>query len=998
MNFRKKSLAVFLSVLLLVLACVPALSACKRTEPDGNDPVTEPVTDGEVSSDVADPTPAGPELTVSFDEEALYRMDVADLAEALDVEVVSDGVGRKVGFQILGVGLTEDRRYIELVILADGIEQTVHLPYADGPLAIRTELKSLYESLTGADEKSFAFTVSGELTSDEVNDPLAFALRAIINRVDGAAQIALVDEKREPDKAILLYKDGILTLGGVTISPAEFAQSVADLIRGTGADSDPDESGYSLLTAGGADDGYVETVGATNDFTSGLDLTSLFVGLSKLLNACDRTLTGSLISQLSLNFSNRDGVYSLKTNSKKLIRIISLLSDDEGLFDLDEYIDRLDEQTAGALKAGDVKIELSLTMEDSRIALGVLARNERTGSVFTFSAAMEVSAAAYELPEASELKLQDITFAVPFVLPQSGISLTLNAVIHLSDLVTAADGDYVTAVVACGEDESAVRFALNNRYIYLDMGGLAELVGIEDPASCSFYQEFEIDGQPATFFEIVFEKLFGGPDEEDDPGWGDDDWYDDDDDDDDDDWTADPRFANGWGCTAVDENGLIIPIGTTEEELRQLLHVYVFDEDDNLVDFPDYQIEGFDSSASYVGSFTVVFAEGYDDTMDVVIYNPETVHEVGFEVSKFLVELGYPVADVQQDLYGELTMSDDNVTWVVYIDGFTIDTIDFVPVTAGTVFDQRGDHLLSVTRTATGETAFTSVHVYDPENLQIVFFRCSEEIYLEEDSTEEDIREWMYAVIVYDDESEQSVEDYEIIGYSSSSDFFEVRWGTYSRQVRVCRVEGSGNYDPDSPGGSSFTSILKYLRILDRFAGIYDLSDLYSVIDSIFGENRSLLNDVFTYEDGGVLHIVLNTENDRDLLAILNLFAGIPTEDGWQDIDEDTVTSFANTILEMTGIDLGELFRRIVGRGFAEVISELRLRAQLTFDDGIVQSVELNDGGENQYLVTGFEIHFADAAGQFALTSADVLSAGDFSGLPNALSSILAQILGLTSE
>ena len=985
MKSKKKNFSArIVSILLLVLAFALVLSACVAKVPT-NEPDTSENTDpsqenGNGGNDTPDtPDDHGgetvtPELNVSFDETAAYQMDAESISDALDVMVVSNGVSRKVEFSIKSSEITADGQYIEVTISAEGLEQTVLLPYAGEQPAIRAELKPLYDLLTEEGDKAFALTVSGQTVSGEGAEPSFFNLKAIVNTSENDLQFALVDET---GKSVVLYQNGTLTVCGVVVPLEDIAQYFALLTSEDDTDFDFDEEdGF---------EGYAET-GEAFPYEGELDVAfeaqdgieTAFVALSQALDVLDMATDSPIIG-----LSKQGGLYSLNTNSQKMIQLIQLFLDGEKLAEVNKAIDFADEMLNGALKAGNINLEVHLGFNEDKILCRLQLHNAQTGEATSLEVSFAVSREAFDLPEAMEPDLKDIEITIPFALPQNNIDITWSTIIHVSDIITGAGDDYITSTISDSGRGLFARFALTNGYVYLDLSGLATLFVDEAQASIfTFYQAFEIDGEPASFLEVLpglISGIFGEdePDPEDphDPG----DWGDEDD---------DPRFAYGYGCAPVDGDLLILPIGATEQDLRDHLNVYIFDEDDNQIEFTEYQVEDFNSSDSFVGYVTIAFSERYRMEVDIVIFDPASTHEEGLQFGELLLELNTDVELAQSYIGADICMSDGTSYWYVSSDEeFTIDSINQTPVAEYPAFNQSGDFDLVITRVKTGEQYEIPAHVFDPDNLQIVSFVCSEDLYLYEEISQEELHDYLYVYVIYDDNSEDQIEDYEITDFVYGNDSFTLTWNQFSCQVNVYYYEvyNEPEYeDPSEEGGFNFEDLLQYLRMDPAELENFDIKDFYQ-------EHKELIDTVFSFDENGC-RIVINAADDRDLLALINIFFGIPAGEEMLDIDETLLLSYVDLLNETSNFDIVEIFQKVVGVSLADFLTDDTIEETDSFEDGICVRCALTNGGEIEYFATGVGVRLIESGAPFTLTEEEIESAQDFSTLQLIATLLLMQV------
>ena len=1044
MKNKKSSIAILVSIVLLVLACALVLSACKNDNGGSNTPTPDSTETEKTNEDKTNEGEEGktneddktnendhpdntdengtevetPELTVSFDETSAFPMDMELLSNALDVKIVSEGADRKVAFVIQSAEITPDGQYIEITISAEGMEKTIRLPYeGKEPLPIREELKPLYNLFTKDGNKAVSLTVSGEMNLGELVSQ-DFASSMILNLIDGDVQFAYVNDADEESdgKAEILYRDGVLNIGGVSVSIGDFTEYLALLSGGL---FDGFDFGEEEIEAD-EDDLITADAGFALELLDEDSLDELFLALSQALDTLDRVFDNPLVASMNLGFGKQDGAYTIKSDTKKLIKTIQFFADDDDAeFDLNKIIDILDEQMGGALKSGDIKISMALSVKEEYLAFAVEMENKKTGDGCVFSFNLQVSEEAFELPEGMEAigtfdlstmietiknidwvdmmdqlksQIQDVEITIPLALPQRDFDAELRAVICLSNLL-GTDTDYITATVRCNDTEEAIRFLLDNEYVYMDINGLAAMLGNEPSPTFKFYKAFEIAGEPTSLTEMIQSMVFGrfseitdfgnddfASDTPDETGDGNESGYEGDISED-----VSEDVSGGFssfGYSTLDSNpNLLFPIGATEQDLRDDLIVEAFDDEGNEIIITDYEIVGFDSSASSVVEITLLLPYDWQIMLDVTVYNPETVYQKAVSLDKFYVALGTGVVDAQKELFADITMSDGEVEWIEYRNCFTIDSINFVPVASDSVFDHVGSALLVVKQTETGEPFFQNAYVYDPENLQVIDFDCSDEVYLDPGATEEDLREELWASVIYDNGSEFGVEDYEIEGFEPGAELIQLKWGeNFSGTVRVVWNIGD---EPET--GFNLMSLLQYLRPLD-FAESDDPEVIFAGISEVAQKAGELFSATFSTDDG--LRIVINADDDQDLLAIINLFFGIPTEEGWQDLDEDLLMSYLED-QSLGFFSISAAFEKLTGVALEDFVSNLYLTANTS--DGLV--LQLTNGGEMQYLVIGANAQFVEAAPSVVLADGETENAQEFSNVLSYAIMLLVQAI-----
>ena len=937
---NKKIFAVLLAVVLL-LTFAFVLSACGNDNNANPEDTTAKSGNDETEPIVTDPTETDPvdqaELNVSFDENAVYVLNDEAIADALSAEIVENGVARSVEFTVKSSEVTEDGQYIKVIVSAEGIEKEILLPYeAEPEVYIREDLKPLYELLTKDGDKFFAVEMSGNLVAAEGEKNKTFSFKVLVNDKADGLEFALIDVGATNEKSIAVYRNGVISVCGFDIDLlAQFAD------------------GYELIAL---DDGFA----------------GLFSSLSATLDSLDNVFENPMMAMLGLSKNN--GVYNVNTDSKKILSIIQLFStaDEESEFNAEEVIDVIDAALDGALKAGDIKISASISVQEEGIALGLQLQNAKTGNSVGFTAALRTANEAFELPETSAPDLKDIEIEIPVVLPQSNKEITLKAVVRISDIITAT-GDYITASVSVNGNDNAIVFVVNDKYVYCDASVLADM-------TMTFYQAFEIDGETVSIFEYLPTLLVkqGENDVSENVDMENGKYIDD----------AEDDPYNGYGWTAVDGGYIVIlPIGATEEDLRQKLVVYGYDDNDEAIPLTDYSVEGFDGSAAFSGIVDIVL-EYVTMQVDVVVRDPETETCTGVSVYQLVAPIGIDVATMQPDIAAEIDMTDGNVYWVIYESGFTIDKVDGEEVTEDYVFGTKGNFTLTVTRTATGEQAEAELYVYDPENLEVVDVEFQDEIhiyYTYANITEEELREYIDICVLYDNNESKYVEDYEIVGFEPGDNVVNVRWNEYEEQIIIDYYGGDSN-DDQPAGGFDIMMLMKYFRLAD----LLESEDVFAEIKGIFEQKKDLFKAAFKVDaEAKTLRVVINSKDGGDLVDIVNVFFGIPTEDGFADIDESYLLAYLNS-----NLTVDTLFNMVTGVELADFLSDLCFEAGISTEDKIAVNLELNNGGDTKYFVTGCAVKLIDSSvSNFELTEADIAGSYEFSMFPMTILGLLMQTL-----
>ncbi|MBO4213190.1 MAG: hypothetical protein J5894_03645 [Clostridia bacterium] len=980
---NRKFLAVILAVALL-LTFVFVLSACGDNKPEEKpEETTAAVT---------------PELNVSFDETATYAMDDAAISDAISAEIVENGVSRRVAFTVKSSTLTEDGQHIKVVVAAEGIEKEILLPYeAEPEVYIRSDLKPLYELLTKDGDKSFSFEVISVITPDAEGEQEISSFKVLVNDKAEGVEFAFVNVGENSEESVILFKDGVLNLFGLSLNLPDIYEQAA-----------------------GEEDGEI----ATKE-----DIAKMLSDLSIALDSADRTFDNPMFSMMG--FTKGNETYRINTDTAKLIPMIQLMlsgNEDIDINDVSRYIDLLDSLLGGALKRGDIKIDLSLSILKNGLSLCLQMRDEVTGILTSETFTFTVRTAPFELPDPVQLPddvdlsvfndvidlsklsevndisdiknlintdklyelisarlesadFKDIRILIPFMFPENETEILIKITVYVTDILIGPSDNYITASIELNGVRSAI-FVLNDKYVYLDISGLVPYEEEAERPYVAFYQAFEIDGEPVSVFKYLAATLFNKDEEEvvensENVEGNDNDLEVD--------FNDDEYDYYGYGCTTVDGNGVaILPIGATEDDLRAKLLVYVFDEDDKQIFIDDYQIEGFDSSASFHDYVDILFYD-IEETVEVVVRDAdkETISDI--VISPFRVGKGTDVATAQSYIPVEVEMTDGQVSWTVYDGECTIDKVDGADVDAGYVFEMIGNYTLTVTYKATGAKTEAALYVFDPDDLHVEYVEFQPEIYVDQGVTEEELRDYICVRAEYDNGDFILVEDYEIVGFTPGDDVVNVRWNEYNHTINIVYYDAPYNpYGPDDEPKSAFDilTLMQYFRRAD----LLESEDVLAGIAAIFEQNEELFKSVIAIdEENKTISITLNSKDGGSLLDIVNIFFGIPTEDGFEDISEAQLLDLISS--EDGMFNISSMFKKIIGVEISDFLSDLSVKMGYAIDDDkFAAKIELNDGGDVKYFITGIGVGFSDrSSSNFKLTEKGIEDAQSFEKLPLAI-------------
>ena len=425
--------------------------------------------------------------------------------------------------------------------------------------------------------------------------------------------------------------------------------------------------------------------------------------------------------------------------------------------------------------------------------------------------------------------------------------------------------------------------------------------------------------------------------------------------------SSDPDFSLCYGYGFKNgANGAVFDIGATEEDLRNILFIFYTDEDEVDHEITDYTIEGFDGSKSFNDVVEIVIDEDHDIGINVLVYDHANAREESVEVDDPYIWLGATKTEAEECLGADVTSTDGNITWSEYQGGFIIKSVDNEVIGGDFVFDKVGDHSLTLTREKTGESYECSAYVYDPDNLIVIGIDCDESVYVYAGATEEDIRKNLSVYLVYDNRSGEEIFDYEIVGgYTDGMEKITVRYGEYTREAKVVIWEDPSYDEPTAPGKFDFSMLIKMLRFVEHdednliVVAVQSIPALIEVIVNN-GELLSSLVDFYSEDGKYIARIAVNTADDKDLLAALNLFVGIPTEEGYIDIDENLLTSIVYLMSGTESFDLNAVFGNVPDFDFSKMISDLYLEVGVSFKGGFEVFVRLVGGDGKEYYSGSF--------------------------------------------
>ena len=970
---KRSNVLSLIFIAFLSLITIFTLTACgKKTEA----PATTQAPGATTA--VVTTTASKPEIRVSYDQNFVFDSEsIEDISDAINVEIVTNGVSQKVDYTVKGYEVSDDGQFVDITIEAYGMQQTIRVPYLDLIDPIRSELKPLYDLLNEEGNKSLTASVSGNNGDEDL-----FSYNLIANfKASGEIEFAVVDSE---DNVLAMLSNNKLTIGTLTM---EFdMEAIVAFIEELMGESEVEED-YPALES----DFDMEA----DEF----DLTEIFTALSTALDTLD-TMSGSpMLSALNIEIEGEKGSYTIKLNSKTLLMVLPMIINEEEMdIDLDEIIDTIDTLMDGALKSGEFELELSLSIKNTTVNLGLKGNNKVNESTFTLNATVTLSSNLVTLPSLSEEQAEpkDLEISIPMVFPGKEIDNTLIVVVHTSDMLSEFDGELAHATLIDNANEGILLdLVVNNYYAYLDMTGLNVKMKFDEEAETfTFYQAFEIDGEQVTFAEYIAYLTQHNNDV--DMPEVDDDYNDDEE------FEKNPLFENGYGAGTVNDEPLVFAIGVTEEEVRRQIYAYYYDENDNQVEYTNYTLPNFDGTKPFSGDLEIKFDDGYELSIELLIIDLDNVQltKITTTLENLFIEIGTSISDIEEYyLYGTMTYTDGNVEWKRNDNGFTITQIYSesgvtVDLTTSTGLEEIGNYFIFASYEGFDDSYMFMCYVYDPKNPIAVGIDCyNSVVYVDETTTEDDIRDMVYVVVVYDNNGEEEIEDYEIVdGYSYGDEFITIKWHDFSDTILV---ETFG-YNP-TPYDNEFNpyELLAYIRFIE-FDEEMDTTDMImsvlSSISEIVEEHQEEFDALYSVELAtGKINFTFNINNEdgNDLFSVINYFLGIPTENGFDDIDEEfiieAIDNFKDSSMYGSFLLMAE---NMIGFSISNVIEDSMINLTFSIEDGLSLSFSL-DNAESSYMTLGIGVKVVEVNADQVITEDMIGAAQSFDSLASFLASML---------
>ena len=947
---KRKNLSILMIALIAVAMLAMTLLCACNSENTSSDSDAEPTEE----------MGKGPkmELAVTFDENEEYTLSsIEDLSELVEVKVVSDGAERKVDFTVKSAVLSEDGQTIEVVIVAEGIESIIHLPYIDDVRAlIRKDLRPLYDLCAGSGDRGIVLSLTGGgLWSEEV-----VPLSATLNfKEDDRVEFALTRGVSDAE-LVAGYQDGMVTLFGVTVDAKRLMEHLERV------------TGRSLISDGPETALASEEESAHDDILGKDDIAPLFIGLSSLLDTFDALAEVMPDMGLSVN----DGVYRFSCGSAQLLSVLqSMIEDEEEKALINLIVEVLDAKTVGGFRGNKFFLDLYFEVTERGAELSFVAKNWDTRDEYSLSLSARVFDHAAILPEDMEAATpNDLEITIPFALPQKGLDLTIKTEVFLSDILGDVEDKKCLRTTVTDETGAVVAlFVLNDGEAYLDLSGTSKFFGEEEPfADAVFYRAFESEVSPLiSFLDSLSADWEDLPDEEQAP-------------------EAEPapdvRFERGYGVTILEGSKLLFDLGetltfegaATEEDIRSRIFAYYLDEEGEKVEYTDYKVLDYDGREYFKGKVTIEFAAGYCVSIPVLTY-----YRTSGTMSFKSIPVGTTFEEVKDLYIGVLDCNNGRYFWTELLNGFSVKTVHS-PELKSSAFDQVGNYSITFTHELTGKDYWFNVTVSDFSTPEVWKIACEDEIYLTSTTTEEEARAQLHVYLYYQDGTKVPVTNYSLISYSTGATTIQVYY-----------------YEPPAYSLSKIVSVrhvedyTDYLRFFRRGEKKSILTQFLIALRDVYAPRKALFAEVFTIErtqDGLKWHLPINNEENRDLLEIVGKFIGLPGE--YKQIDENTLLDYLEELkAEDPAMDVAALFEELVGVALSDFLASLYLDLEIDLDGSM--DIALGDGGEQVYLATGYSFRAVGHSNGETLSEEMISAARDFEELPVFLFDVLSGALGL---
>ena len=892
--------------------------------------------------------PAQSVVEVSVNGAFTGEVTDADIMENLTVELVDpSGTRTAVEYEVKSSRISDDGTHLEIVITVQGVDKDVLAEYVTvKEVTVRDDLKPLYDMLKAEGDKSFTAVLTCATKDGQGTKKLTY--KATVNVLaEGGIEFAIDQVDGDTDTLLFSYKDSKIYFDGNVINLTDIEPKLIELLSQLMTYEETEEI-IDEIAGEGAE---IETIDTDKLFDT-------FIAFSNALDTMDEFADNPFLSLFDITFTNTDGVYLLEMNAKSIFAYIPELlpAISIGDYDVDynELFVKLDELLGGFLTSDSVKLNAMFEVNQCEVILGLKLTDIASEKDYSISVAVAVADSKSEItmPVIEDDELQDASINAVINLPIKDANIDCDIVLHSFEAFNIVGKDVITADINYN-GEKAGNIVINGSYIYIDLTKLlTELTGQE--INAKFYEEYKIDGEPATLTEIVTLKvkdlvkglinmIMGGQSDEEQHG------------------------DNAYVVAEFVEGSNLFVIGTTEDQLKEELYVYLVTGVYDSTEITEYTVVGFDGSVS--GNFNIEIQTANGSAyLDIVIYNPENKSVTGVEAKSYITgteyvttaEAGINASDVTCDGYAYFTDGVANWKEVVAVNIVKVNSVD---VTEETEFSQSGDYEVTFGYTLNDvQVTFDAViRVCNPANPLPIALSVDSYVYVSEDATEDDLRSSLIVEVLYDNfDYSDPISDYEFVnGFTYGDPYVTIKYGDISAVVEIRYYdEDPSGVEPAVEEETDYNEMImtyaKFLRFFvmgeeDNLQAI--LTNSYASLMNIIAENQDTFASIIKTEetnDGTITTFTLSSEEDVDVLDIVNLFVGIPVGEDYMDITEGMVVLLASMVADINVDDLQAIVNEYFGKEVGEFIQNIYITVETKNDDNSFVKVSLTDG-ENEY-------------------------------------------------
>lgn len=899
------------------------------------------------------------------------------------------------------------------------------------------DLLPLYETLTEQEGSAFSlvFNLVGGINIAEINKNVDLRYVVTVSDDDKISMMFLDGN----DNVLFSFKDGKINLDGFGMDIGLYQEDIE-------GEQLPDFAEGATYAIG-------EILAYLNDFL--VDYDSLAQLVPVLFNSMNLDTTG-------LVMSSQNGEYIFNANCQSLITLLTTYFSDSfddliaalpfeidiaqllgventEASDLELVIAAVDDMFFdGALLSGYVDLNAHLTVTengfDSSVALVNAFDHDQVILYLGFGGAIE-DEIPIEIPEVTAL--HDIQADIPISLPQSGLEMTIHAIFHTADIFAEEGNDFITATVDMNGLEDVATLVLNDSYFFVDLNALVEIAFpmLGEATDYTYILPFEegcevhtILGDLSGFLDdaldfVGFYDLF-----EDAP--------------------QALSFENGdFLGLDVNYDSSVFFVGMTEADLREVLYVAVLYYGRCPEQVFDYEITGLcmcpycDSwwiDISYCGcnySMSGQFPREIPSTPPYDDYPSDInqdIESITLNWNPCGIYEGMTEAELRQAIHVIVTyrivayLEDDQVEVSyeqieVYNYGVNINICSYcgqyeIYVCFGgcqimgmsRIYDDESYNHIEEAQGGLTPGISLSQPPYDPNLIVRLYGEPADECFFE-GMTEADLRSFLHVWAYYRGYAPEEIFDYDVDELIVANNNFY-----YLISIDSMSFTDSGIIPDGNEGLGALLPFLRFEVDPDQEEKDIILGLIGGIVD-VYLANQDILENAIQIEDienGKNIVICLSDSSlveEGDLLAFVNTFLGLPTGDGFADINGQSLYYF---LAETLGAD-----------AFAELDGALQMVGGFTLED-LCTNLYLNLTGylnnnnklrfglsltgadtdpevDESYLTIGIiEYHavVTDSAYDAALTVEDIEAANPFDEIVDVLFGCFGSLFGGDQE